>query len=121
METVGAMHRLSTVRRQLGVSLREISRRMRKSRGRLTCQEVDTSDIRLSELWAWQSALGVPMGKLLIDRDSPLEGPETERSQIDRLATIAANICDHSESLAVERLARAMLDQLREIMPEEER
>jgi len=121
METTQPMHRISAVRRQQGVSLREVARRMRKSRRKLICQEAKTSDLTLSELWAWQSALGVPIGKLLIDRAGPLNVPKIDRSTIDRLAGIATNILDDAPTTNVKRLATAMVLQLREIIPEEDR
>ena len=121
MDAAEQMHRISAVRRKQGVSLREVARRMRKSRRKVVWQEAKTSDLTLSELWAWQSALGVPVGKLLIDRAGPLDVPNIDRSTIDELARIATDILDDAPTTCVKRLATAMVLQIPEIVPEEDR
>jgi hypothetical protein len=120
METAKPIHRLSTVRRQQGVSLHEVAQGLRTPLDRVIWQEMETSDLLLSELWAWQGVLGVPIGNLLIDRHSPLQGPVIERSQIHHLVKIASHICVRAPSLSVQRLGERMIAQLLEIMSEED-
>ena len=119
MEPDKPMHRLSTVRRQQGVSLQEVAHRLRTPLDRVVWQETETNDLCLSELWAWKGVLCVPVGDLLVDRDSPLQGPEIKRLQIDQLIKITSDIRESESSLSVHRLAEMMITQLLEIMPEE--
>ena len=119
MKTVKPVHCLSTVRRQQGVSLHKVAESLSTPLDRVVWQETETSDLSLSELWAWREVLGVPVGDLLNDRASPVYGPEIERSQIHRLIKIASHIRDRTQSLSVQRLAEMMITQLFEIMPEE--
>ena len=120
MATTKPMHRLSAVRRQQGVSLDDLARRLNMPVDRVMSQGRETSDLQLSELWAWQDVLAVPVGHLLIDRAGPVQDPELERAQMHRLLKIASSIRERAQSRTVQRLAEAMIAQLVEIMPEED-
>ena len=119
MGTNKPMHRISRARRQQGVSLQKVAEDLHKPIDCVREQESETSDLCLSELWAWHDILGVSVQDLLIDRDGPLQGPEIDRSQIHRLMLNASYIRDNAPSLSIQRLAKMMVAQLLEIMPEE--
>ncbi|MCG8584320.1 MAG: helix-turn-helix transcriptional regulator [Pirellulales bacterium] len=112
------MHRVREVRMQQGVSLRAAARRIGCEVSRLKDQERDDADMSLSDLYAWQKALGVPVQDLLVECDEPLSAPVLEMSRMIRLAKTIATIQERTESQSVSRLADMLMGQLLEMMPE---
>lgn len=112
------LHRVATVRQQQGVSMRSASRQLGKEVRKLRQLEGETVDLRLSELYDWQKVLDVPIVDLLVDPGTPLSRPVLERARLVRLMKTVAAIDELSDSDNVRRLARTMIDQLVEIMPE---
>jgi transcriptional regulator with XRE-family HTH domain len=112
------LHRVAEVRQQQGVSLRTAARHMNKDMATVRQQEKPTTDMRLSELAAWQQVLDVPLVELLVDSGAPLSRPVMERARLVRLMKTAASIKEKSESIELKRLAKTLTDQLIEIMPE---
>ena len=51
-------HRIAAVRQEQGMSLRSVSRRLGVDVRDLRYQECETTDLRLSDLYRWQKALG---------------------------------------------------------------
>lgn len=113
-----ALHRISEVRRQQGVSLRSAARRMGTEVSRLKVQEQETADLRLSDLYQWQQALEVPVTDLLVEQQGSLSRPVMERAQMVRLMKTAAAILEQSESTSTRQMAQTMVSQLVEMMPE---
>ena len=111
-------HRIRTVRLQQGVSLRSASRQMGTDIRSLRLQERESTDLRLSDLHKWQKALDVPLTELVEDTDEPLSRPVMERARLIRLMKTAAAIHERSPSDGIKRMARTLVDQLVEIMPE---
>lgn len=117
--TVGQpLHRISEVRQEQGVSVRTAARRMGTDSRSVKAQEQPTSDLRLSQLFQWQQVLDVPIEDLLREPGIPLSRPVMERARMIRLMKTVMSIRENSESLAVERLAQVLVEQLVEIMPE---
>jgi transcriptional regulator with XRE-family HTH domain len=112
------LHRLATVRRRQDVSLRNVARRLRLDMGAVRAQEEETADLTLTQLYAWQQVLEVPVAELLVDCDGPLSPPVMERARMVKLMKTAAAIMEKAQSRPIERLAQMMMDQLLEIMPE---
>lgn len=112
------LHRLAEVREQQGVSLRTAARHMGRDMATVRQQEQATSDLRLSELAAWQRVLDVPLIDLLVDTNAPLSRPVMERARLVRLMKTAAAIEEKSEEVEVRRLAKMLASQLVEMMPE---
>ena len=113
-----ALHRVSEVRRQQGVSLRTVARHLKQDLATIRNQEKETTDLRLTELSAWQRVLDVPLVDLLVDSGSPLSRPVMERAQLVRVMKTAASIAEKSDSVELDRLARMLIDQLVQMMPE---
>lgn len=113
-----ALHRIATVRRQQGISLRGLARQLRTSIRDLEQEEVETTDLRLSRVYWWQSVLEVPIVELLIDSNSPLSAPVMERARLVRIMKTAAAIAEKAESTSIKRLAQTLATQLVELMPE---
>ena len=97
---VPALHRISEVRQQQGVSLRSAARRMGTEVSRLKVQEQETADLRLSDLYQWQQALEVPVSDLLVEQQGSLSRPVMERAQMVLLMKTAAAILEQSNSSA---------------------
>lgn len=119
------LHRVSEVRAQQGVSLRTAARHMGQDMATIRKQEDPTSDLRISELIAWQKVLDVPLIDLLVDSAAPLSRPVMERAQLVRLMKTAAAIQEKTasmpergEALELQRLSSTLIEQLVQIMPE---
>lgn len=111
-------HRIRTVRRQQGMSLRTAARQLGLSTREVLVQEDETCDLRLSDLLRWQAVLDVPLLELLVEPDMPLSRPILHRAQLVRLMKTAAAILECATAPRVRRLAENLVDQLTEWMPE---
>ena len=114
----GRLHRLSEVRQQQGVTLRNVARRIGVDMATVRQQEQPDSDLRISELLQWQEVLEVPIAELLVEGDGQLSGPVLERSRMVKLMKTAAAIREQTDGTATHRLANMLIGQILEIMPE---
>jgi transcriptional regulator with XRE-family HTH domain len=112
------LHRLAEIRRREDVSRKAVASHLGTSLADVKSQERATADIPLSVLYKWQQALGVPLGELLVERRSELTPPVANRAQMVRVMRTALTIVNQSRQAGVKWLARALIDQLVEIMPE---
>jgi len=112
------LHRLGEVRRLQGVTRRTIARRLGTDLAAVKAQEQPTTDMLLSNLYAWQEVLDVPVGELLVETEEPLSAPVLKRAQLVRLMKTAAAILERSQQSAIRRMAQMLVEQLCEIMPE---
>lgn len=117
---VGAVrfHRLVEVRRQEGVSRRCMARRMGIPLAEVKLQEQQTNDIPLSVLYQWQKALQVPVTELLAPPEDSLSLPLLQRAQMVQMTKTAVTILERAEQPSIRRLARTLIEQMAEIMPE---
>ncbi len=113
-----ALHRLAAVRRQQGISPRNMARRLNVDVATVLKQEEETTDLPLSTLYAWQQVLEIPVADLLVDDDAPLSAPVYERARMVKVMKTAAAILEKAPSKSVKRLATMLIEQLVEIMPE---
>lgn len=111
------LHRLSEVRRLQGVSRRTVARRLKTDVSAVKSEE-EAEDIPLSKLYQWQSALGVPIGELLVEADDDLSTPVLRRAQLVRMMKTAVAILERSQQQSIRRMAQMMVEQLVELMPE---
>lgn len=112
------LHRLKTVRREQGVSMRRVAQQLRTEVRQLRAEEEETSDLRLSRLYLWQKVLEVPVADLLVDSNAPLSAPVFERARMVRVMKTVAAILEKADTPSIHRLAQTLADQLVEIMPE---
>lgn len=112
------LHRIATVRRQQGLSLRSASRQLGSDLKSIRSQEAEDSDIRLSDLYEWQRILGVPISELLSEPSTPLSRPVMERARLVRIMKTVKALVESNASASVTRLAQTLVQQLVEIMPE---
>lgn len=115
---VRRLHRIRTVRRQQGISLRTAARHLGANIREARDQENESADLCLSDLYRWQAALDVPLEELLVESERPLSRPVLERAKMVRLMKTAAAILEMAPTTQIARLARRMADQLVEMMPE---
>jgi transcriptional regulator with XRE-family HTH domain len=111
-------HRLEQVRRQQGVSLRRVARALKVDMSEARRQEQSSTDLRLSDLYAWQKVLDVPLADLLTESGESLSAPVLERARLLKLMKTAAAIHEKSECNSLRRMAEMLISQLLEIMPE---
>jgi hypothetical protein len=112
------LHRLGEVRRQQGVSPRNMARRLNCDISKIREQEEETADLPLSVIYEWQRILEVPIAELLVDSDSPLSPPVLERARMVKVMKTVAAICEKAETPSLKRLLQMLCEQLLEIMPE---
>jgi transcriptional regulator with XRE-family HTH domain len=114
----GPHHRIAEVRRQQGVSVRSITRKLGLTAEQVRQQEDPSTDLTLSQLVAWQKALEVPLANLLVDSDAPLSSPVLTWARLLRIMKTAQAIRETSKEKGVERMALMLVEQLLEVMPE---
>lgn len=112
------LHRIATVRRQQGVSIRSATRQLGCDTATTRRQESESTDLKISELFAWQKLLDVPLSDLLVDPVEQLSAPILERARLVRLMKTASAIKEQAKQKDVQRLAVMLANQLTEIMPE---
>jgi transcriptional regulator with XRE-family HTH domain len=111
-------HRIRTVRRQQGMSLRTAARQLGAGVRDVRKQEDEATDLRLSDLFRWQAVLDVPLAELLVEPDTPLSRPVLDRARMVRLMKTAVAILECAATPRERRLAQNLMDQLKEVMPE---
>lgn len=112
------LHRVAEVRRQQGVSLRSICRKLGLTAEEIRRQENPACDLTLTQLSAWQQALDVPLQDLLIDLDAPLSAPVMSRAKMLRAMKTVRAIQEASHETGTQRMATMLAEQLVEAMPE---
>ena len=112
------LHRIQEVRRLEGMSLRTATRQTGLDARTIRVQEQETTDLRLSDLYRWQEALGVPVSELLMDQDEPLSRPVQDRARLVRVMKTATALLESASTPSCRRMAENLVEQLKEIMPE---
>ena len=112
------LHRIGHVRRQQGVTLRNVARRLGIAMAVVRRQEQADCDLRLSDLHRWQQVLEVPVAELLVEGDGQLSGPVLERSRMVKLMKTAAALRERTAGTPVGRIVEMLVEQILEIMPE---
>lgn len=112
------LHRLAEVRQMQHVTVREAQRRLGLSPEEVRRQERPDCDLRLSELYAWQELLGVPVAELFADPGLNLSPPVQKRAEMVKLMKTAMTLIEKARQPNVKALAERLVEQLLEIMPE---
>lgn len=112
------LHRIGHVRRQQGVTLRNVARRLGMAMAVVRRQEQADCDLRLSDLHRWQQVLEVPVAELLVEGDGQLSGPVLERSRMVKLMKTAAALRERTAGTPAGRMVEMLVEQILEIMPE---
>ncbi len=112
------LQRVAEARKQQGLSLRTIARRTGLDVRTLRQHELPETDMKLSELRAWQLALEVPLVDLLEDDQQPLSSPVKDRATLVKIMKTVVAIKEMGGGPRLQRLADMLFDQLVELMPE---
>jgi transcriptional regulator with XRE-family HTH domain len=112
------LHRLREVRRQQGVSLRTMARKLGTSVASIRLQETCVSDLKLSDLLRWQEALEVPIGDLLVEPNLNLSPAIQQRACLLRAMKTAVALKEKARTEETSQLAQELVEQLVQIMPE---
>ncbi len=112
------LQRIHEVREQQGTSLRSVARKLNLPMQEVRAQEEPGADLRISDLLRWQAILDVPLADLLVDNQGPLSEPVGTRASMLRVMKTAKAILESAEDDSVNRLAKMLVEQLVQIMPE---
>jgi transcriptional regulator with XRE-family HTH domain len=112
------MQQLGEARRRQGLSVRCVAQRLNLTVGEVRAQEEGDADMLLSELYRWQSVLDVPLEELLADPQDSLSPRVLLRARMLRVMKTARAVRAQARSESVHRLAKLLISQLIEIMPE---
>jgi transcriptional regulator with XRE-family HTH domain len=112
------LHHLGEVRRRERITRRRLAQRLGISIREVEEQEKPSSDMRLSDLYRWQKALGVPIAELLNEPDGLLSPPVKLRSRLLRAMKTVRLIQERARQVSTQRLVEMLVDQLVEVMPE---
>ena len=112
------LQQLGAARRRQGLSIRCVAQRLGRTVAEIRAQENEASDLLVSELYNWQAALEVPVEELLCEPQDSLSPRVLSRARLLRIMKTALAMRRQARSEAERRLARLLVDQLLEIMPE---
>lgn len=113
-----AMHRVREVRREQGISIKRASQHLGVSVEEARRQEEPTTDLTMSQLFAWQKLCETPIADLLVEPDCELSGPVLARARMVRVMKTVQAIMERTGQVSVKRLAQTLVNQLVELMPE---
>ncbi len=117
-EQTKPLHRLQEIRNQQDISIRSLSRRMNVTASEVRMQEDPDFDLRLSTLYRWQQALGVPAAELLVEAGDGLSAPIQLRARLLRMMKTIATILDQPQSDRTTNLIANLKNDILEVMPE---
>jgi transcriptional regulator with XRE-family HTH domain len=112
------LQRVGEARRRQGLSIRCVAQRLGLSVSEVRAQEEEHADMSLSELYRWQSVLDVPLEELLADPQDALSPRILMRARMLRVMKTAQALRASARSESEHRLAKLLISQLIEIMPE---
>ena len=119
-DSTNPLHRLREIRNQQDISIRSLSRRMNVTASEVRMQEDPHFDLRLSALYQWQQALGVPASELLVEPGDGLSAPIQLRARLLRMMKTIATILDQPQSDRTTHLIANLKNDILEVMPEVE-
>jgi transcriptional regulator with XRE-family HTH domain len=112
------LQQLGAARRRQGISVRCVAQRLGRTVNEVRAQEDEGADLLISELYHWQAALDVPVEELLCEPQDSLSPRVLTRARLLRIMKTALALRRQARSEGERRLARLIVDQLLEIMPE---
>jgi hypothetical protein len=112
------LHQVGEARRRQGLSVRCVAQRLNMTVGEVRAQEQVHADMLLSELYRWQTVLEVPLEELLTDPQDSLSSRVLTRARMLRVMKTARALRAQARSESEHRLAKLLISQLIEIMPE---
>lgn len=111
-------HRISTVRRTQGMSIRRAAGLLGITIPQAREEEDETVDLPISRLLEWQRILEVPLADLVWEESDALSAPILHRARLLRIMKTVMAISDRARDVRLRRLVTMLGEQLREAMPE---
>jgi transcriptional regulator with XRE-family HTH domain len=112
------VQQVGEARRRQGLSIRCVAQRLGLTVGDVRAKEEPDADMLLSELYRWQEVLEVPLEELLADPDEELSPRVLMRARMLRVMKTARALRAQARTEGEHRLAKLLISQLIEIMPE---
>ncbi|MBX9790963.1 MAG: helix-turn-helix domain-containing protein [Pirellulales bacterium] len=112
------LHRVGEVRQMQRITVREAQRHLGLSPDEIRRQEQSDCDLKISELYAWQQVLGVPVAELFADPGLNLSPPVQKRAEMVKVMKTAVTLVEKARQPNVKALAQRLVEQLLEVMPE---
>lgn len=112
------VQQVGEARRRQGLSIRCVAQRLGLTVGEVRAKEEPDADMTLSELYRWQEVLEVPLEELLADPDDALSPRVLMRARMLRVMKTARALRAQARTESEHRLAKLLISQLIEIMPE---
>jgi transcriptional regulator with XRE-family HTH domain len=81
-------------------------------------EEEGERDLSITDLHRWQQALNIPLEELLVPPTTSLSEPIRQRACMIRAGKTAKTLLKTCQGVRNQRLARRLMDQLVELMPE---
>lgn len=112
------LHRIAMVMQQEGLSPRTMAKRLARTQAEICADADPASDLRLSQLYAWQAAMNVPLIDLLVEPGLALSRPLFIRGGLLKAMRTVKSIQERATDDAIQRLALRLVEQLMKVMPE---
>ena len=117
-KSIKPLHRIAAVRECQGMSLSSCARRLGITQTEARHQEKPTTDLTLSQLMAWREVLDVPLSELIGNAEDFIEDPIQNRAKMVKIMKSARQIDEIAKEVRVQRVAKMLVEQLIEVMPE---
>lgn len=112
------LHRIATVRKEQSISLTRIAGRLGIDIAEARRQEIETTDLSLSQFYRWRNVLEVPAGELIVEADEIPNNPIRSRSQLIKMMKTVRSMQEHAKEENILILANQLSDLMIELMPE---
>ncbi len=117
-EPLRPWHRLSTIRREQGLSLTTIAKKLGVEIAEARRQEQETTDLPISQLYRWREILETSIGDLVIEPDEIPTNPIKNRSQLVKMMKSVQTILETTKENGTRIMAEMLAAQLTDLMPE---
>lgn len=112
------LHCLREVRQRQQVTVRTMAHRLGCDIREVRRQDDPTTDLRVSDIHAWQRALDVPISELLDSECNQLGGPPAQRASLIRMMKTVRSLQAAACSRPIAILVQNLENQLLSVMPE---
>ena len=112
------LHRIAQVMRQEQVSIPNAARLMNKSESKIRAEMHSACDMKLSNLYRWQTLLKVPIADLLREPELDLSPHVQLRGSLIKTMRTVRTIQQKARSMAIQTMASRLAEQLTQMMPE---
>ena len=112
------LHRLAVMRNEQGISLSKIAKMLGITIAEARRQELETTDLLLSQLYCWRNVLETSIGDLLIEPEHIPTNPIKCRSQLVKMMKSVRSILETTKEKGTRTFAETLAALFIEMMPE---